>query len=168
MGVRPPNKCRRFHASPLLKANIYSDLDTISPVLHGDFLLGNNGGRYAPHVQFSATHRVLPVGYLCAGRHLYIQTTLQAVEVEVDFNKIWLVGGILAFLLGFGGFQKSLEEREKANQPTVSSADVMQKLTPTETGKANPDLDIPPEGAHGPEADSPLGRLRARSEPLEL
>lgn len=114
-----------------------------------------------------------PIGFyllaICVLAGTYtLQTTLQAVEVEVDFNKIWLVGGILAFLLGFGGFQKSLEEREKANQPTVSSADVMQKLTPTETGKANPDLDIPPEGAHGPEADSPLGRLRARSEPLEL
>lgn len=97
-----------------------------------------------------------------------VQTTLVAANPEVDVNKIWLVGGILAFLLGFGGFQKMMENRAEANRPTVSSADVMQKLTPTETGKANPDLDVPPENAHGPEADSPLGRLRARSETLEF
>jgi len=114
-----------------------------------------------------------PIGFyilaICVLAGTYsLQMTLQAADAEADFNKIWLVGGLLAFLLGFGGFQKSLEERENARQPRVSSADVMQKLTPTETGKANPDLDVPPEGAHGPEADSPLGRLRARSEPVEL
>lgn len=97
-----------------------------------------------------------------------VHTTLLASGAEVDMNKVWLVGGIIAFLLGFGGFQKSLENREKARKPTVSSADVMQKLTPTETGKANPDLDIPPEYAHGPEANSPLGRLRARSRASEI
>ncbi len=114
-----------------------------------------------------------PIGFyllaICALAGTYsVQMAFQAAEAEFDLNKIWLVGGILAFLLGFGGFQKSLEVREKANQPRVSSADVMQKLTPTETGKANPDLDVPPENAHGPDADSPLGRLRARSETLEL
>ena len=114
-----------------------------------------------------------PIGFyplaICVLAGTYsIQTTLQAANAEVDVNKIWLVGGILAFLLGFGGFQKSLEVREAANQPRVSSADVMQKLTPTETGKANADLDVPPENAHGPDANSPLGRLRARSESLEL
>lgn len=114
-----------------------------------------------------------PIGFyvlaICALAGTYsVQNTLLAANPDVDTNKIWLVGGILAFLLGFGGFQKSLENRADARRPTVSSADVMQKLTPTETGKANPDLDTPPETAHGPQADTPLGRIRARSDTLEL
>ncbi len=91
-----------------------------------------------------------------------------ASNPDGDTNKIWLVGGILAFLLAFGGFQKSLENRAKASRPRVSSADVMQKLTPTETGTADRGLDVPPDNVHGPDADSPLGRIRARSEPVEL
>ena len=114
-----------------------------------------------------------PIGFyvlaICVLAGTYsLQTTLQAGNPEVDINKLWLVGGILAFLLGFGGFQKSIENRAQASKPTVSSADVLQKLTPTETGQANPDLDVPPESVHGPDANSPLGRVRARSETLEL
>ncbi len=85
-----------------------------------------------------------------------------------DANKIWLVGGIIAFLMGFGGFQKAMENRADAKKPRVSSADVMQKLTPTETGKADKGLDVPPENVLGPDADSPLGRVRARSGSLEF
>lgn len=78
-------------------------------------------------------------------------------------TRIYVVGGILAFLLGFGGFQKTLENREQASRPRVSSAEVMQKLAPSETGKKDPELDGPPTELHGPSADSPLGRIRARS-----
>lgn len=106
---------------------------------------------------------------ICALAATYsAQDAYLAVNPDADTNKIWLVGGIITFLLAFGGFQKSLENRAKANQPIVSSADVMQKLTPSETGKADRDLDVPPEMVHGPAADSPLGRIRARSEPLEF
>ncbi len=78
-------------------------------------------------------------------------------------TRVYVVGGILAFLLGFSGFQRSLEEREEANKPRVSSADVMQKLVPKETGRPDPDLEGPPETVTGPAEDSPLARVRARS-----
>ncbi len=94
---------------------------------------------------------------------LSVKDAFLAANPDGDTNKIWLVGGIFAFLLAFGGFQKSLENRARANQPRVSSADVMQKLTPTETGKADRSLDGPPTMVHGPDADSPLGRIRAKS-----
>lgn len=113
-----------------------------------------------------------PVGlYILAivalGGTYFAQEAVLAANPEADINKIWLVGGILAFLLGFGGFQKSLEARDAANTPRVSSADVLQKLTPTETGAPDAGLEVPPPSQHGPDADSPLGRLRARSEPME-
>ena len=79
-------------------------------------------------------------------------------------SRLYVVGGILAFLLAFLGFQRSLEQREEAQRPRVSSADVLQKLTPTETGQPDAELDVPPADLHGPAADSPLGRVRARSE----
>ncbi len=78
-------------------------------------------------------------------------------------SRIYVVGGILAFLLGFVGFQKYLEQREEAQRPRVSSSDVMQKLVPKETGLKDNDLDAPPELVNGPAADSPLARVRARS-----
>ena len=83
-----------------------------------------------------------PIGFyvlaICAAAATYsAQDAVLANNPDADVNKIWLVGGIVAFLLAFGGFQKSLENRAKANQPRVSSADVMQKLTPTETGTAD-------------------------------
>lgn len=79
-------------------------------------------------------------------------------------TRIYVVGGIFAFLLAFVGFQRTLEQKEEASRPRVSSQDVLQKLTPTETGLPDPELNGPPEDLHGPAADSPLGRVRARSE----
>lgn len=109
-----------------------------------------------------------PIGFyvlaICAlGAAYSAQEAVLTGNPDADVNKIWLVGGIVAFLLGFGGFQKSLEDRAAAQEPRVSSADVMQKLTPTETGKKDDDLDVPPSMSPGPDADTPLGRLRARS-----
>lgn len=97
----------------------------------------------------------------------YLQGVMLADNPEADVNKVWLVGGLLAFLLGFGGFQKSMEMRSEKMQPRVSSSDVLQKLTPTATGTADQNLEVPPQILHGPDADSPLGRLRAKSNPLQ-
>jgi hypothetical protein len=108
---------------------------------------------------------ILALGVL--GGTYYLQAAMLAADPETDVNKIWLVGGILAFLLGFGGFQKSIEMKSEAMKPRVSSSDVLQKLSPSETGVADHDLDVPPPSLHGPEANSPLGRVRARSNPLE-
>jgi hypothetical protein len=107
---------------------------------------------------------ILALGVL--GGTYYLQEAMIEADPEANVNRIWLVGGILAFLLGFGGFQRSMEQRGEAMQPRVSSTDVLQKLTPTETGKADIELDGPPEYAHGPDANSPLGRIRARSNPV--
>ena len=108
---------------------------------------------------------ILAVGVL-AGTY-YLQAAMVASDPDTDVNKVWLVGGLLAFLLAFGGFQKSIELRSEKMQPRVSSSDVLQKLTPTETGVADQELDVPPQAMHAPDADSPLGRIRARSNPLE-
>ena len=78
-------------------------------------------------------------------------------------SRVYVVGGILAFLLGFAGFQRHLEQREEAQRPRVSSSDVMQKLAPKETGLKDAELDVPPAMVNGPAADSPLARVRARS-----
>lgn len=78
-------------------------------------------------------------------------------------SRVFVVGGIVAFLLFFVGFQRSLDQKEKASQPRVSSHDVLQKLSPKETGKADPELNIRLDELEGPSADSPLGRIRARS-----
>ena len=96
-----------------------------------------------------------------------IQTMLENAGHSAD-SRIYVAGGILAFLLAFAGFQKSIEQKQENAKPRVSSDEVMQKLTPTETGAANPDLDIPPQTLSGPAADSPLGRVRARSQSLEV
>lgn len=96
-----------------------------------------------------------------------LQMGLAEAGQPVD-TRIYVVGGLLAFLLAFSGFQKSLEEREEANKPRVSSADVMQKLAPKETGLPDADLDAPPETLSGPAADSPLARVRARSDGLGI
>jgi hypothetical protein len=109
---------------------------------------------------------VLAVAVLAATYSFH--STLMSADPEADTNQVWLVGGIFAFLLAFGGVQKRMEEREQAAKPRVSSADVLQKLTPTETGKKDGELDLPPPSVHGPDANSPLGRVRARSNPLEL
>ena len=108
---------------------------------------------------------VLAAAVLAATYSLH--ANMMVTDPASDTNQVWLVGGILSFLLAFGGVQKHIEEREQAAKPRVSSADVLQKLTPTETGKTDGDLDLPPPTLHGPDADSPLGRLRARSNPLE-
>lgn len=108
---------------------------------------------------------VLALGLL-AGTY-YLQAAMLASDPDADVNKVWLVGGILAFLLAFGGFQRGLEQRSEAMKPRVSSSDVLQKLTPTETGAVDAELEVPPPSLHGPEANTPLGRLRARSEPAE-
>lgn len=108
---------------------------------------------------------ILAVGVL-SGTY-YLQDAMLASDPDTDVNKIWLVGGLLAFLLAFGGFQRSIELRNEKMQPRVSSSDVLQKLTPSETGRADRELDAPPPSLHGPGADTPLGRIRARSNPLE-
>ena len=113
-----------------------------------------------------------PIGFyvlaiaILAGTYSFHMTTL-AENPDADTNRIWLVGGILAFLLGFSGFQKAMEDRGKASQPRVSSSDVLQKLTPMTTGGKDADLDIPPPITHGPEANSPLGRVRARTSQVQ-
>lgn len=109
-----------------------------------------------------------PIGFyvlaICAVTAAYsAQEALLLNDPEADVKQVWLVGGIVAFLLAFGGFQKSLENRANAKEPRVSSADVMQKLTPTETGRKDASLDVPSPLATGPDADSPLGRIRAKS-----
>ncbi|MCG6883452.1 MAG: hypothetical protein LJE62_06835 [Silicimonas sp.] len=106
---------------------------------------------------------VLALGVL--GGTYYLQASMLAANPDTDVNKIWLVGGILAFLLAFGGFQRGLEQKGEAMKPRVSSSDVLEKLTHPETGMANPDLDVPSHAYHEPDANSPLGRLRARSNP---
>ncbi len=108
---------------------------------------------------------ILAIGVL-SGTY-YLQAAMLASNPETDVNKIWLVGGIVAFLLGFGGFQKSMEMKSEAMKPRVSSSDVLQKLTSNEPVTQDVDLEVPPPSLHGPEADSPLGRLRAKSEPME-
>ena len=98
----------------------------------------------------------------------FIAETMTPPGEPVD-TRLYVVGGIVAFLFGLGGFLKMQEEREAEAKPRVSSSDVMQKLTPTETGAANKDLDgVPPENLSGPAADSPLGRVRARSRSQSL
>ena len=97
----------------------------------------------------------------------FLQIGLAEAGEPVD-TRIYVVGGLLAFLLAFAGFQKSWEEREEANKPRVSSADVMQKLAPKETGLPDADLDVPPENVSGPAAGSPLARVRARSDGLGI
>ena len=104
---------------------------------------------------------VLALGVL--GGTYYLQAAMGAADPETDTNRIWLVGGIFAFLLAFGGFQRGMEQRVKSMQPRVSSADVMQKLAGAETAGLSRDLDLPSHDVHAPQADSPLGRVRARS-----
>lgn len=91
-------------------------------------------------------------------------TSSFAVAGDPVDSRWYVVGGILAFLFFFSGFQKSLEERQEAAKPRVSSEDVLQKLSPKESGMADKNLDVPPPDRHGPAADTPLGRIRARSE----
>ena len=78
-------------------------------------------------------------------------------------TRIFVVGGILAFLLAFAGHQKYLADREEASRPRVSSSDVMQKLVPKETGTKDEALDMPPQIVSGPAPGSPLARVRAKS-----
>lgn len=108
---------------------------------------------------------ILAVGNL-AGTY-FLQDAMRVADPTADVNKVWLVGGLLGFLLAFGGFQRSVEMRNEKMQPRVSSTDVLQKLTPTETGVADQNLNVPPASVHAPDADSPLGRIRARSNPME-
>lgn len=108
---------------------------------------------------------ILAVGIL-AGTY-FLQDAMRVADPTADVNKVWLVGGLLGFLLAFGGFQRSVEMRNEKMQPRVSSTDVLQKLTPTETGVADQNLNVPPASVHAPDADSPLGRIRARSNPME-
>lgn len=97
----------------------------------------------------------------------YLQAGLLEANPDTDVNKVWLIGGIVAFLVAFGGFQKSIENRSEKMQPRVSSADVLQKLTPTETAVADPSFDVSPSPMQTLDANSPLGRVRARSNPVE-
>ena len=109
---------------------------------------------------------ILAIAILAAAYAMHSE--MLAADPQANTNQVWLVGGIIAFLFGFGGVQKTLEEREEKNTPRVSSSDVMQKLTPSETGKADPQLDIAPRNVSGPGLDTPLGRVRARSEGLDV
>ena len=102
----------------------------------------------------------LAVGALVASYGLQMELVARGNPAD---TRIYVVGGIVAFLLGFAGFQKSLELRENAAKPRVSSAEVLQKLSTPETGTADPELDVPPKTLSGPADDSPLGRVRARS-----
>lgn len=101
-----------------------------------------------------------------AGTYSY-HAAILAETPDADTNRIWLVGGIIAFLLVFNGFQKAMEDRGNAAQPRVSSADVLQKLTPSQTGTPDNDLDVPPPSLNGPEDNSPLARVRRRSSQIQ-
>lgn len=94
----------------------------------------------------------------------YLAQMMMIENAGAADSRVYVVGGIMAFLMAFVGFQRSIEQREEANRPRVSSQEVLQKLSTPETGMADPELDVPPEDLHGPSADSPLGRVRARSE----
>ena len=94
---------------------------------------------------------ILATGIL-AGTY-FLQDALLAANPQADVNKVWLVGGLLAFLLAFGGIQKSIEMRSERMQPRVSSSDVLQKLTPSETGVADQTIEAPPPTLHAPDAD---------------
>lgn len=104
---------------------------------------------------------ILAIGIL-SGTY-FLQDAMRLADPSADVNKVWLVGGLLAFLLAFGGVQKSIEMRNEKMQPRVSSSDVLQKLTPTEKGVADQNLNVPPASVHAPDVNSPLGRIRARS-----
>lgn len=81
----------------------------------------------------------------------------------------YMVGGLIALLLAFLGYQRSIEERSN-RRPRVSSTEVMSKLTPMAPGTADADLDlIAPRVTSKADPDSPLGRIQARiqSESLE-
>ncbi len=95
-----------------------------------------------------------------------VQAMLENAGYQAD-SRLYVVGGIVAFLLAFAGYQKSIANKERAQKPRVSSDEVLQKLSVKESGLADPSLDIPPENPSGPAADSPLGRIRARSQSLE-
>ncbi len=105
----------------------------------------------------------LAVGVL-AGTY-YAQAEMLADNPDADVNRIWLVGGILAFLLAFGGLQKSMELRGEAMTPRVSSSDVMEKLAHADMSEPRPEPDMPSHMIHEPAEDSPLTRVRARSNP---
>lgn len=106
---------------------------------------------------------ILALGVL--GGTYFLQLEMLAANPDTDVNKIWLVGGILAFLLGFGGFQKSMEIRGEAMKPRVSSSDVLEKLTHGESGAPHAEPTMPSHMIHEPEGDSPLARVRAKSDP---
>lgn len=95
----------------------------------------------------------------------YYQAEVTAADPTADVSRIWLIGGILAFLLGFGGFQKSLERRGEKLQPSVNSMDVLAKLNVKVTDEPVPEPEIVPTPDQWLDADSPLGRLRAKSNP---
>ena len=101
---------------------------------------------------------------IVAGAATYLAQMAMIENTGAADSRIYVVGGILAFLLAFIGFQRTLDQKEEASRPRVSSHDVLQKLTPTESGGPDLELNGPPEDLHGPAADSPLGRVRARSE----
>lgn len=104
-------------------------------------------------------------GMVVAGT-LSVQSMLESAGQPAD-SRVYVVGGIMTFLFLFVGYQRSVEKREEASKPRVSSDEVLQKLSVKESGLADPGLDVPPENPSGPAADSPLGRVRARSQSLE-
>ena len=106
---------------------------------------------------------ILAAGVL-AGTY-YAQAEMLAGNPDADVNKIWLVGGIVTFLLAFGGIQRSMEIRGEAMTPRVSSSDVMEKLTHGDVAEPRPEPEMPSHMIHEPAEDSPLTRVRARSNP---
>lgn len=95
----------------------------------------------------------------------FAQAEMLANNPGADVNKVWLVGGIIAFLLAFGGFQKSLQLRGEAMTPRVSSSEVMEKLAHGDASRPHPEPDMPSHMIHEPAEDTPLTRVRARSNP---
>ena len=106
---------------------------------------------------------ILAIGAL-SGTY-FAQAEMLAMNPDADVSKVWLVGGILTFLLGFGGLQKSLEMRGEAMTPRVSSTDVLDKLNHAEPSSPAAEPDMPSHMIHKPSGDSPLARVRARSNP---
>ncbi|NNE87528.1 MAG: hypothetical protein HKN27_05580 [Silicimonas sp.] len=80
----------------------------------------------------------------------------------------YIVGGLIALLLAFLGYQRSIEDRS-SRQPRVTSTEVMSKLSPMATGTADPDLDlVPPRTISKADPNSPLGRIQARAQSESL
>lgn len=79
----------------------------------------------------------------------------------------YVLGGIIALLFVFLGYQRSIADSSR--KPRVTSTEVMSKLSPMATGMADPDLDlVAPRTVSKADPNSPLGRIQARAQSERL